>query len=82
MGCCTNLADFCRRTGIADCFRRDDRAALLRARWPLPYVLAASRWLPAPLHLAPSFLRLGYLTLGERVGIARATLAIGPHERS
>ena len=22
MGCCTNLADFCRRTGIADCFRR------------------------------------------------------------
>ena len=26
------------------------------------------RWLPAPLHLAPSFLRLGYLTLGSALG--------------
>ncbi len=71
MGCCTNLADFCRRTGVADCFRHDDRLHFF-ALDGRRYDLAASRWLPAPLHLAPSFLRLGYLTLGERIGVARA----------
>ena len=71
MGCCTNLADFCRRTGIADCFRRDSRLHFF-APDGRRYDLAANRWLPAPLHLAPSFLRLGYLTLGERLAIARA----------
>ncbi len=25
MGCCTNFLDFCRRTGAADCFRREKK---------------------------------------------------------
>ncbi|HXT58137.1 MAG TPA: hydroxysqualene dehydroxylase HpnE [Pirellulales bacterium] len=69
MGCCTNLADFCRRTGIADAFRRD---AQLHFFGPdgRQYAFAASRWLPPPLHLGPAFMRLGYLTLGERWAVA------------
>jgi squalene-associated FAD-dependent desaturase len=71
MGCCTNLADFCRRTGIADCFDRH-RTLHFFARDGRRYDLGASVWLPAPLHLAPAFLRLGYLSLPERWGVARA----------
>ncbi len=71
MGCCTNLADFCRRTEIADYFRRD---RLLHFIGPdgQQYNLEPARWLPAPLHLAPGFLGLRYLSLGDRYRIARA----------
>ena len=71
MGCCTNLADFCRRTNIADCFRRD-RVLHFIGPDGRHFPLAASRWLPAPLHLAPALLKLGYLSFGEKIGIARA----------
>lgn len=71
MGCCTNLVDFCRRTGLADLFRRD---GVLHFYGPEGgcYRLAACAWLPAPLHLGPSLLRLGYLSLSDRLNIARA----------
>jgi squalene-associated FAD-dependent desaturase len=71
MGCCTNLADFCRRTGLADAFRRD-RQLYFFGPDGRQYAFAASHWLPAPLHLGPAFMRLGYLTFGERLGVARA----------
>jgi squalene-associated FAD-dependent desaturase len=71
LGCCTNLADFCRRTGLAPFFRRDRVLHFFSAEGRR-YDFAATRWLPAPLHLAPAFLRMGYLSLGERLGIARA----------
>jgi squalene-associated FAD-dependent desaturase len=69
MGCCTNLADFCRRTGIADCFRRD---RLLHFFGPdgVRNDFAAAAWLPAPLHLGPAFMRFSYLTLRERIAAA------------
>jgi squalene-associated FAD-dependent desaturase len=65
MGCCTNLADFCRRTGISDCFRRD-RVLYFFGPDGRRNDFAAASWLPAPLHLGPAFLRLSYLTLAER----------------
>jgi len=73
MGCCTNLADFCARTGVADCF---DRCRVLHIYPPngKPVRLCAWRWLPAPAHLLPALLKLDYLTLADRLGIAR-TLA-------
>ncbi|MGH7138061.1 MAG: hydroxysqualene dehydroxylase HpnE [Pirellulales bacterium] len=75
MGCCTNLADFCRRTGLTEYFRRDQVLYFFgpdgRCRR-----LFASRWLPAPAHLAPALLRLGYLSFGERISIARAMLRL------
>jgi len=71
MGCCTNWADFCRRTGVEDCFSRHRRLHFIS---PVGQQtdFAASRWLPAPLHLAPGLLRLRYLSLAERLGIARS----------
>jgi len=71
MGCCTNLADFCRRTGIAGAFRRHRRLHFIGPEGTR-HDLAAVGWLPAPLHLLPGLLRLGYLRLGDRLGIARA----------
>ena len=69
MGCCTALADFRRRTGIADSFIRQKRLNFLGPDGKR-YNIAASRWLPAPLHLLPGLMRLRYLSLGERWSIA------------
>jgi squalene-associated FAD-dependent desaturase len=71
MGCCTNLADFCRRAGIATLFRRDRRLNFIGTDGRL-YPFRAAPLLPAPLHLVPAFLSLGYLSLRDRLGIARA----------
>jgi len=75
MGCCTNYLDFCRRTGIADLF---DRHRVLHFFGPdgrrsdfLP-----SRWLPPPLHLLPSLIGISYLTLGDKLAIARAMVRL------
>ena len=78
MGCCTNLLDFCRRTETADGF---DRYATLHFFGPdgRRYDFAASRWLPAPLHLLPGLRRLGYLTGRERRAIGRAMLRLARH---
>jgi squalene-associated FAD-dependent desaturase len=75
MGCCTNLADFCRRTGLAEFFRRDRHLYFFGPDGRC-HRLSANRWLPAPVHLAPSLMRLGYLSFGERVGIALAMLRL------
>ena len=70
MGCCTNFAHFCDTVGIRHLLRTqpclyfmtpDRRVSRLRAD-PLP----------APLHLARSFLTAHYLTFGEKCRIAWA----------
>ena len=75
MGCCTNLADFCRRTDIDACFRRYRRLTFFGpdAR---PRILAATAWLPTPLHLLPGLLRLGYLSLPDRWRIMRTLVRL------
>jgi len=68
MSCCTNLADFCDRVGTGTLFRRApeilflDEAGVVSPLRPGPW--------PAPFHLAGSFLRAGYLTLGEKLRVA------------
>jgi squalene-associated FAD-dependent desaturase len=70
MGCCTELLDFCRRTGVDDCFERTGSLHFIGpdggqcdvAPWP---------WLPAPLNFAPALLRLNFLSWGERWSILR-----------
>ena len=71
MACCTNFADFCRRTGLSGSFRR---ASVLHFFGPdgRRYDLCATPGLPAPLHLLPSLLRMGYLSLGERLSAIAA----------
>lgn len=68
MGCCTEFARFCREVGIAH---------LLAAQPLLEFMTPdgqVSRFcadpVPAPFHLARSFLRAHYLTLGEKLRIA------------
>ncbi len=70
LGCCRVLADFCRLTGVDDCFEAFADIHLLSSDGRR-YDLAPSRWLPVPCHLLPSLLRLGYLSLGERLAILR-----------
>lgn len=68
MGCCTQLAQFCRTVGIAH----------LLERQPLLYFMTPDRRvsrfradrLPAPLHLTRSFLAAHYLTIGEKLRVA------------
>ena len=78
MGCCTNLADFCRRMGVADCFQRYRTPNFFDFFGPqgTQHSFAASGWLPAPLHLAPALMSMGYLSIGERWAISRAMLRL------
>lgn len=70
LGCCRALADFCRLAQVDDCFEAFAEIHLI-APDGRRYDLKPSRFLPAPLHLLPSFLRLGYLPLSQRLAILR-----------
>ena len=67
MTCCTNLTDFCKRVGTDDLFRRD--SALLFLSPEGRYSTLEAGPLPAPLHLAASFLKANYLTVFERLRV-------------
>ncbi len=80
LGCCTNLDDFCRRAGLTDLLHRQ-RTLHFFGPDNRRYDLAASRWLPAPLHLLPSLLSLRYSSWRERLAIIRALRQLA-HESS
>jgi squalene-associated FAD-dependent desaturase len=71
LGCCTNFDDFCRRTGIDGLFDSETALHFIGPDLRISS-LRRSPWLPAPLHLAPSFLRLSYLTWREKLAVATA----------
>jgi squalene-associated FAD-dependent desaturase len=75
MGCCTNFLDFCRRTEIDRHLRCDSRLHFF-APDGIRSDFRAVNWLPAPLHLAPSFIRLSYLSLKERAQIGSALVKL------
>lgn len=84
MGCCTNFLDFCHRTGIESCFRRDRTLHFIGLDGQR-CDFAGSSWLPAPLHLGPAFWRLRFLSMGSRWAIIRgmralARRATGPNQ--
>jgi zeta-carotene desaturase len=74
LGCCTNLADFYRRAAAEGKIRFYDRLYFADRRGRRSTIEAS--WLPPPLHMAPSFVSFGALTLADKRGIARALLAI------
>ncbi|MGB9206202.1 MAG: hydroxysqualene dehydroxylase HpnE, partial [Terriglobales bacterium] len=76
LGCCTNLLDFYRRTGVQDKIRWYEKLTFLEPGGRAS-VIAPSR-LPAPLHTAPAFLRAECLSLRDKVGISRAMVALAP----
>lgn len=70
MGCCTAFLEFCQRTGIDHLLERHTRLHFFgpdnqRSDFE------PSTWLPAPLHLAPALLGLKYLSLAEKISLAR-----------
>src|SRR5262245_7130757 len=60
MGCCTNLADFCRRLGLDDLFVRRRRLLFLDETGKINQ-LRATPLLPAPFHLTLGFAGIQFL---------------------
>lgn len=71
MGCCTNFLDLCSRTGCFDLLERHRRLHFL-SREGQRSDFAASRWLPAPLHLGPALLGMKHLSWRDKWCISRA----------
>jgi zeta-carotene desaturase len=76
LGCCTNLIDFYRRTGVADKIRWYDSLTFLEPGGRASVIRPSA--LPAPLHAAPSFLRADCLTLADKFAISRVMAALAP----
>jgi squalene-associated FAD-dependent desaturase len=74
LGCCTNLVDLYRRTGVEGKIRWYDRLVFLepggRESWIGP------SFLPAPWHNTPSFLGTACLGVADKISIARAMSAL------
>lgn len=75
MGCCTNFLDLCGQAGLDDALRRD------RTLWFIDpddrrAACTPSRFLPAPLHLAPLLFGMRHFSFQERLALARGMLAL------
>jgi zeta-carotene desaturase len=76
LGCCTNLLDFYRRTGVQDKIRWYEKLTFLEPGGRASVI--APSWLPAPLHTAPAFLRADCLSFRDKMAIGRAMVALAP----
>ncbi len=74
MGCCTNYHELLEQAGASDLMQHHKQLYFFDAAGKRCNFKAA--WLPAPLHLAPSFMGLRYLTLRERVSLAITLLRL------
>ena len=81
MGCCTALQRICETIGVAGLFHVESELTFIDPEGGCSRLAGAA--LPAPFHLAPSFLRLRYLTLREKMRLAvglRALARLQPGE--
>lgn len=74
LGCCTNLLDFYQRLGVEDQIRWFEQLTFLLPDGTAGTIQPSP--LPAPLHASPAFLRFSPLSLGDKLAIARAMLAM------
>jgi squalene-associated FAD-dependent desaturase len=74
LGCCTNLDDFYRRIGTREKIRYYDSFTFVDAKGRRGTIKRSP--LPAPLHLAPSFIALPLLDWTDKLAIARGMRAI------
>jgi len=74
LGCCTNLIDLYRRTGVEDKIRWYDELVFLEPGGRASRI--APSFLPAPLHNDPAFLRAACLGWRDKLAIARAMMVI------
>jgi squalene-associated FAD-dependent desaturase len=68
MGCCRQMLHFCEQTGL-DAFLCRYRELCFVEPGGRVYRLKAHPLLPAPLHLGPSFFRLGFLSWRDRLRV-------------
>ncbi|MGC1275624.1 MAG: FAD-dependent oxidoreductase, partial [Planctomycetaceae bacterium] len=68
LGCCTNFRHFCDRAGLSSAFRTEPELTFIAADGRASRFRAGR--LPAPLHLAPAFGRLRFLSLRDKFAIA------------
>ena len=76
LGCCTNLIDFYRRTGVEEKIRWYERLTFLEPGGRASVIAPSA--LPAPLHTVPAFLRAACLNLSDKLAISRAMMALAP----
>jgi squalene-associated FAD-dependent desaturase len=70
MGCCTSFRHFCEATGCSDLFETQKELYFVGPPGQAKVVRFAASSLPAPLHLALSFMKMPWFTLGEKKQIA------------
>ena len=76
LGCCTNLIDFYRRTGVDGKIRWYGKLTFLEPGGRASVIGPSA--LPAPLHTAPAFLRAACLNFSDKLAIGRAMIALAP----
>jgi squalene-associated FAD-dependent desaturase len=76
LGCCTNLIDFYRRTGVEKKIRWYDRLTFLEPGGRVSVIQPSA--LPAPLHAMPSFLAAHCLGFTDKLSIGRVMAALAP----
>jgi squalene-associated FAD-dependent desaturase len=72
LGCCTNLIELCEQAGTADKIRWYDEQTFLEPNGRASTIVTSG--LPAPLHFAPSFLKMPMLGVKDKLGIARGLM--------
>lgn len=78
--CCVNLLDFYRRLGMSDKVEFHRQYHFIEPGGRTSVMRAGS--LPKPLHFAGSFARLHFLSLRDKIAVARGLLAAGAEYRS
>ena len=76
LGCCTNLIDFYRRSGVESRIRWYDNLTFLEPGGRASVIGPSA--LPAPLHTAPAFLHAACLGLADKLAISGAMMALAP----
>jgi len=71
---CTNLIEFYERIGVADQIRWYDQMNFIEPGGRISVM--RSSFLPAPLHTAPSFFNFPFLSMADKLSIARALIPL------
>jgi zeta-carotene desaturase len=74
LGCCTNLLDFYNRLGVSDKIRWYDKLTFIAPDGKQGTISPST--LPSPFHSSQAFLKFPLLSLGDKVRVARAMLAV------
>jgi squalene-associated FAD-dependent desaturase len=80
LGCCTNLIDFYKRTGVENKVRWYDRLTFLEPGGRASEIRPSA--LPPPLQAAPAFLRAACLDVSDKLAIGCAMIALAPSQPS